>query len=200
LLRHVFLQDGTFVSAKLVYFGYATVRADYPNTRYRDALLKMQQEAKQAEFGLWNSGSAPRSLPARTPTPRPSPTATPTAESVSGVVIATIRYETNDDEYIEIKNRGTAPQDMTGWKIQSYEYNPDGCEPYEGQVYQFPNGHILDADALVRIHSGQEAYDNPPNDLLWDRRNIWNDSGDKAILYNATDEEVHTYCYKECCP
>ena len=77
LLRHVFLEDGTFVSAKLVYFGYATARADYPNTRYRDALLKMQQEAKEAKFGLWETGPVFRSLPAPTPTPRPSPTATP---------------------------------------------------------------------------------------------------------------------------
>jgi endonuclease YncB( thermonuclease family) len=77
LLRHVFLEDGTFVSAKLVYFGYATVRADYPDTRCRDALLKMQQEAKEAEFGLWNPGPVPGFVPAPTATPLPSPTATP---------------------------------------------------------------------------------------------------------------------------
>ncbi len=63
LVRHVFLEDGTFVGAKLVYFGYAVVRADYPNTRYRGALLKMQQWAKEAEFGLWNPGPVPSSLP-----------------------------------------------------------------------------------------------------------------------------------------
>jgi len=77
LVRHVFLEDGTFVSAKLVYFGYATVRADYPNTPYRDALLKMQQWAKEAKFGLWETGPVFRSLPAPTSTPRPPPTATP---------------------------------------------------------------------------------------------------------------------------
>ncbi len=220
LVRHVFLEDGTFVSAKLVYFGYATVRADYPNTRYRDALLKMQRWAKEAKFGLWNSGSGPGSIPVPTRIPLPPPTATPlpptptpvtatptptitptpTKESVSGVTIAAIRYETNDDEYIEIKNQGTAPQDMTGWEIQSYKYNPGGCEPYEEQVYSFPSGHMLEAGVSVRIHSGEEPFANPPSDLLWDRRKIWHDNGDKAILYNAVDEVVDTYCYEECCP
>ena len=129
----------------------------------------------------------------------PTITPTPTEEFVSGVVIAGIRYET-DDEYIEIENQGTAPQDMTGWKIQSYAYNPEGCEPYEGQVYPFPNRYILNAGASVRIHNGPDAYDSPPSDLVWDRRHIWNNNGDKAILWNDVDGVVDTYCYKECCP
>jgi len=115
------------------------------------------------------------------------------------VVIAGIRYET-DDEYIEIRNQGTAPQDTTGWKIQSYKYNPDGCEPYEGQVYPFPSGYVLTAGASVRIHSGPGAYSNPPSDLLWVTQHYWNNNGDKAILYNAADEVVDTYCYEQCCP
>jgi len=118
---------------------------------------------------------------------------------VSGVVISGIHYET-DDEYIEIKNQGTAPQDMTGWKIQSYKYDPDGCDPYGEQVYSFPSGHMLEAGASVRVRSGPGAFSNPPSDLLWVTQHYWNDNGDKAILYNAADVVVDTYCYEECCP
>lgn len=77
LLRHVFQENGILVSAKLVYFGYAQVRTDSPDTLYRDLLLQVQQEAKEAKFGLWNSGPVPTFLPAPTPTPLPPPTATP---------------------------------------------------------------------------------------------------------------------------
>lgn len=114
------------------------------------------------------------------------------------VVIASIRYETRD-EYIEIKNQGTASQDMTNWKIQSYENIGGGCEP-TNQWYTFPGGYILDAGSSVRIHSGPDAYNSPPSDLLWVTQYIWHNDGDKAVLYNTTGSVIDTDCYNECCP
>ena len=118
--------------------------------------------------------------------------------STPDVVIANIGYETRD-EYIEIKNQGTASQDMTNWKIQSYQNIGGGCEPTD-QWYTFPGGYILDAGVSVRIHSGPDAYNSPPSDLLWTTQYIWHNDGDKAVLYNATGSVVDTDCYNECCP
>ena len=84
LLRHVFQEDRTLVTARLVYFGYAQVRTDSPDTRYRDLLLQAQQKAKEAGRGLWGlmpMSTAVAPAPVRaTPTPKPveaTPTLTP---------------------------------------------------------------------------------------------------------------------------
>jgi len=73
LLRYVFLADGLFVNAELVRLGYAQVSTYPPDVRYRDLFLAMQQEAREAESGLWRP--TPTSLPATTAVPIP-PTAT----------------------------------------------------------------------------------------------------------------------------
>ena len=95
------------------------------------------------------------------------------------------------DEYVEISNQRASDQDMTGWQIQSVVGN---------QWYSFPSGYVLAAGSKVRVHSGKDAYSNPPSDLLWTRRNIWNNNGDKAVLYDSAGTEVDSYCYKAGCP
>ena len=142
--------------------------------------------------------------PVVTPTPTitltatPTVTPTPTQVPVGNPTIAYIRYETRD-EYIRITNQGSSWQDMTGWKIQSYANIDGGCQPTD-QWYTFPAGYILDAGASVRVHSGPDAIHDPPGDLRWTTRYIWNNDGDKAILYDSAGNIVDTYCYGECCP
>ena len=77
LLRYVFLADGLFVNAELVRLGYAQVSTYPPDVRYEDLFLEMQQEAREAENGLW--GSAPTSLPATMAVPVAQPTQPPSA-------------------------------------------------------------------------------------------------------------------------
>jgi len=114
------------------------------------------------------------------------------------VVITYIRYETRD-EYIRLTNQSTISQDMTDWRIQSYANVDGGCEPAD-QWYTFPAGYVLDAGASVRVHSGPDAYSDPPSDLRWTGRYMWNNDGDKGILHDAAGTVVDTYCYGECCP
>jgi len=77
LLRYVFLADGLFVNAELVRLGYAQVSTYPPNVRYQDLFLKMEQEAREAEYGLWGPKprptSEPTSVPAVAPTTVPGP-------------------------------------------------------------------------------------------------------------------------------
>lgn len=53
LLAYVYLKDGTFVNAKIVEEGYASLMTIPPNVKYADLLLKLYQEARNNRRGLW---------------------------------------------------------------------------------------------------------------------------------------------------
>jgi len=126
--------------------------------------------------------------PTPTSTPSPTLTLTPTPGQPH-VVIGYIQYSSRD-EYIRIDNAGSAPQSMAGWRIQSVVGN---------QWYHFPPDYVLQAKTSVFIHSGPAAKEHPPTDLRWTTSYIWNNSGDKAVLYNGS-APVDEYCYKDGCP
>ena len=104
--------------------------------------------------------------------------------------IEALQYETTD-EYIQITNRGDAPQEMTGWRIHSVTGD---------QWYDFPAAYTLAAGASARVHSGPDALDNPPADLLWALVHIWRNEGDKAVLYDDFNTEIDSFCYLDGCP
>jgi hypothetical protein len=80
---------------------------------------------------------------------------------------------------------------MDGWQIVS-EVGP--------QTYDFPNGITLGMSETLRVHSGPDAIDSPPNDLLWSTAYIWNNEGDKAELKDDQGVVRDTSCYKNGCP
>lgn len=53
LLAYVYV-DGIFVNAKLVEQGYAQVATYPPNVKYADLFLSLQQQAREANRGLWS--------------------------------------------------------------------------------------------------------------------------------------------------
>ena len=53
LLAYVYLEDGTFVNARLVEQGYAQVMTVPPNVKHQELFLKLQREARKARQGLW---------------------------------------------------------------------------------------------------------------------------------------------------
>lgn len=53
LLAYVFLKDGTFLNAKIIEAGYASLMTIPPNVRYAAHFLKLYQEARQEKRGLW---------------------------------------------------------------------------------------------------------------------------------------------------
>ena len=53
ILAYVYLADGTFVNAKIVQEGYASLMTYPPNVRYADLFLKLYQEARTNRRGLW---------------------------------------------------------------------------------------------------------------------------------------------------
>lgn len=54
LLRYVYLEDGTFVNAKLVQDGYAVVATFPPDVRHQELFLELQREARETSRGLWD--------------------------------------------------------------------------------------------------------------------------------------------------
>jgi len=53
LLAYVYLKDGTFVNARIVQEGYASLMTIPPNVKYADLFLKLYQEARGDRRGLW---------------------------------------------------------------------------------------------------------------------------------------------------
>jgi hypothetical protein len=79
-----------------------------------------------------------------------------------------------DDEYVTIHNAGTTAISLEGYRLQSVE----------GDQWYTLSGQPLRPDAIIRIHSGPAAMANPPQDVVWTTRYIWNDAGDRARLYD----------------
>jgi len=53
LLAYVYLEDGTFVNAKIVEEGYGEVMTVPPNVKFADTFAKLQKEARENNRGLW---------------------------------------------------------------------------------------------------------------------------------------------------
>jgi micrococcal nuclease len=56
LLAYVYLEDGTFVNARIIEEGYGQVMTIPPNVKYADRFLELQRDARQARKGLWGEG------------------------------------------------------------------------------------------------------------------------------------------------
>lgn len=53
LLAYVYLKDGTFVNAEIIKQGYASLMTIPPNVKYAQFFLKLYQEARTNQRGLW---------------------------------------------------------------------------------------------------------------------------------------------------
>ena len=134
-------------------------------------------------------------LPTPTPTAVP-PTATATATAAEpeqstiapGAVLRLVTvFNEGRREHVVITNEGSQAQNLQGWVLES---RPGG------QRYTFPAVTIAPG-ATLRVHSGRgsAAAAAPPTDLAWTGRNVWNNAGDTAILFDPTGREVSRFSY-----
>jgi hypothetical protein len=121
---------------------------------------------------------------------QPLVTPTPTAVLQADVQI-TLLSSSTAPEYILLQNLGTAPQDMSGWYIES-TVGP--------QTFNFPAGFELAPGASVRLESYIGAKNDPPRALLWSPDAVWNNAGDQALLRNAAGKTIGSKCYGNQCP
>ena len=142
---------------------------------------------------------APRSALAWPVLPTPTPTAMPptamataTPELLNVAPGAALRIVTvfNEGrrEHVVITNEGSQAQNLQGWVLES--------APSGRQRFTFP-AVTLAPGATLRVHSGQgsAAAAAPPTDLAWTGHNVWNNSGDTAVLLDPTGREVSRFSY-----
>jgi len=53
ILAYVYLEDGTFVNAKIIEEGYASLMTYPPNVKYADLFSKLYRQARENQRGLW---------------------------------------------------------------------------------------------------------------------------------------------------
>jgi competence protein ComEC len=116
-----------------------------------------------------------------TTTPSQVPTQSPTAK----VVIVKV-FNSGRQEYVEIVNQGSAPQNLGGWTVSGSK----GPE-----TFRFPDGYVLEAGANVRLHSGENGVDAPPTDIYWTVKNVWNNDGETVYLKDTQGNLVDEYKY-----
>ncbi|NLM75491.1 MAG: MBL fold metallo-hydrolase [Clostridiaceae bacterium] len=116
------------------------------------------------------SSSTPKPSPATTP--KPAPSSTPSAASDS-VIIEKVDLA---GEVVTLKNTSSRDVSLAGWKLVSVEGN---------QVYYFPDDCIIKGGSRLTIASG-----NASGDIKWTKRNIWNNKGDTAELYDNNGKLV----------
>ncbi len=126
------------------------------------------------------------------------PTATPTWTATPGSGVAALVIDqlsgTSAPEFVIIRNTDGFAQNLTGWKLVSVNGAVDE------QMFNFPGGFVLAANATVRIESYTNASNNPPAVLFWNNLANWNNNGDKAELRRPDGVVVDTDCYGNRCP
>jgi micrococcal nuclease len=171
LLRYVY-SDDTFVNLVMIREGYASAYIILPNTKYSIDFEAAEEEAKNAERGLWRSSK----------------------ESSQCISVANFHWnaEGNDcsnlnDEYVTFKNTCPHTLDLTGWTVQD-EAN---------HRYTFP-AYTLAGGASVTLHSGPGA--NTLTELFWDNRGqscnaVWNNDGDTLFLRDLNGDLILSNSY-----
>jgi hypothetical protein len=97
----------------------------------------------------------------------------------------TVPY-TEADEYVEIKNLGSAPQDLKGWVLKDIS---DGYPSFT-----FPS-YILEPGKSIRVYTN-ELHPEWGGFTFGYGKAIWNNTKpDTAALYNAQGQEVSRKSY-----
>src|SRR5262249_30712296 len=132
-------------------------------------------EEEIAAIGMGEATSAPVSIS--------------TPQKTEGVIIDTIEFDpTGRDyagEYVLISNPSAASVDLTGWKLRDISGN---------HSFTFPP-FLLAAGESVRLWTRRGV--NDAANLYWDSVGaIWNNTGDTAILQNASGTEVNRFSFE----
>jgi hypothetical protein len=134
------------------------------------------------------SSSSTTSL-TETTTTTPSSTTTLSAGAVIG--ISAVQFDAEGDdrkaenlntEWVEVKNSGNAPQDLSGWTLSDAS----------NHTYTFPQNFVLGAGDSVKVRTGSGT--DSTSDLYWGRGSpIWNNDGDTVTLKDEDGRTVDSH-------
>jgi len=174
LLAYVWVGD-VLVNEEIVKNGYAVIETIQPNVKYQDLILKAQQEARNACRGLW-AGLCSQN------------------KEVSCIRIVNINAdapgndnENKNGEWIEIKNTCSQAISMESWLLK---------DSSASNKYEFKD-FTLEGSKSVIIYSG--CGKDTQDKLYWQcpegQYAIWNNTGDHAFLYDASNNLIIEYQY-----
>jgi hypothetical protein len=89
------------------------------------------------------------------------------------------------EEYVEIRNFGGAPVELTGWQLRNISRPED-------PAYVFP-AYTLQVDSMIVVYSRGGTNDLAVGDFYWGRTPPLWAVGDRAELRDAEGELVHSY-------
>jgi len=165
----------TLVNREIVKNGYAVSETIQPNVKYQDAIIEAQEEARTSCRGLW-AGIC-------NPDPK---------SSCAKIVNINADAPGNDNqnkngEWIEIKNNCSQTISMKNWLLK---------DSSASNKYQFGDFALEGAKSVI-IYSGCGAASQ--DKLYWQCPEgdyaVWNNTGDHAFLYDASDNLVAEYQY-----
>lgn len=164
LLRYVYVKD-TFVNKEMVRLGLANAYEFEPNVKYSSEFEAAEQEARNAERGLW----------------------TPSEFTLT---VSQFNYdaEGNDnenlnDEYIIFKNEGNSSLNLLNWLLLDESNNDYVFENFvlgNGSSFTFYTGSGTDSE--TELYWGSE-------------NSVWNNGGDTLYLRDAQGYLVEYYSY-----
>lgn len=117
---------------------------------------------------------------AEPPAPAPSPSPSPAAGTLQ---ILNVVNAAPGNEYVEVRNASRDPVILTGWYLRDAAGNrADWCQL------------TLQPQATARLHSRMGS--NGPDECYAMRStDMWDDAGDTARLYDASDRLIDTFIY-----
>lgn len=158
--------DGVMANWEIVNRGFANAFTVPPNVRYEEQLRQAEQEARQAERGLWAG---------------------------SPVTLKIIQIEAdapgNDSqnpngEWIEIANQGNEPVRMRGYTLKD-EAN---------HIYTFGD-FSLSPQTAFRLYSGQGQDSSTALYWGFSGESVWNNDSDTAFLRDEQGALIDTFAY-----
>jgi micrococcal nuclease len=158
--------DGVLVNLEIVRQGYANVFTVPPNVRYEAQLRQAEQEAREAERGLWAGSSvALKIVQIQADAPGND------SENPNG-------------EWIEIANQGNEPVQMQGYTLKD-EAN---------HIYTFGNFTVAPGSSF-RLYSGQGQNNATELYWGFSGESVWNNNSDAAFLRDNQGALVDSFAY-----
>ena len=134
-----------------------------------------------------------------------TPTYTPTQASLKTVVITEVGWmgtssSYTTDEWIELYNTTTAPVDLTGWRLRSYQYNTTTKDfilnldiALTGTIsVATGSGDPNDMSGFYLLERRQEAVNDITGDLIYGGTKYLSNSGEILLLCSAYNIDSNT--------
>ncbi len=148
------------------------------------------QPLDNGSTGIASTQAAQQTIPPITPaqTATAPLTSNQQVQDNKNIQISTIFYDgvkrNESDEFVELKNGGAGPVDITDWELQ----DTTGHTELKWESY------VLQPGTTIRVYTN-EVHAESGGFSFKSARSIWNNSGDIAELYDADGLLISRYAY-----